>query len=106
MRHKATPIIRSIPIAKAEIHLGQLVKRVHVDKQYLILKEDGVPIVAIMDIDEFEDYLELNDPKARRDIEKSTQEFRDGKSRPARQLLVELCEEKKSKPRNARGRKV
>jgi PHD/YefM family antitoxin component YafN of YafNO toxin-antitoxin module len=99
VRNKATPIIRSIPIAKAEIHLGQLVKRVHVYKQYLILKEDGVPIVAIMDIDEFEDYLELNDPKAQRAIRKSTEEFRAGKSRPAQELLEELRREKKPKAR-------
>jgi PHD/YefM family antitoxin component YafN of YafNO toxin-antitoxin module len=99
LRNRATPIIRSISIAKAEIHLGQLVKRVHVDKQYLILKEDGVSIVAIMDIDEFEDYLELNDPKAQRDIRKSTEEFRAGKSRPAQELLAELRREKKPKAR-------
>ena len=101
MRNKATPIIRSIPIAKAEIHLGQLIKRVHVDKQYLILKEDGVPIVAIVDIDEFEDYLELHDPKAQRDIRKSTEEFRAGKSRPAQELLLELRRQKKPKARRS-----
>ncbi len=48
-----------------------------------------------MDIDEFEDYLELNDPKVRRDIEQSTKEFREGKGRPARELLTELEEEKR-----------
>ena len=69
--------------------------------RYLILKEDGVSIVAIMDIDEFEDYLELNDPKAQRDIRKCTEEFRAGKSRPASEFLAELqaAERKRNKRR-------
>lgn len=59
-------------------------------------------MAGIMDIDEFEDYLELNDPQARRDIDESTQEFRAGKSRPARELLAELRVRKKRKSRSAR----
>jgi hypothetical protein len=35
-----------------------------------------------MDIDEFEDYLELQDPKVRPHIRKSRQEYLAGKSRP------------------------
>ena len=49
-----------------------------------------VPIVGMMDIDEFEDYLELRDPKARADIRKSTEEYLAGKHRPAELLLDEL----------------
>ncbi len=54
-----------------------------------------------MDIDEFEDYLELNDPEAQRAIRKSTEEFRAGKGRPAREFLAELqaAEQKGSKRR-------
>jgi hypothetical protein len=36
----------------------------------------------MMDIDEFEDYLELQDPKVREHIRKSNQEYLAGKSRP------------------------
>ena len=43
-----------------------------------------------MDVDEFEDYLELQDPKVRAIIRKGTEEYRAGKSRPARELLEEL----------------
>ena len=88
-------------MTKARNNLGDLVKRVHHNKEYLILEKDGVPVVAIMDIDEFEDYLELNDPKAQRAIRKSTEEIRAGKSRPAREFLAELqaAEQKGSKRR-------
>ncbi len=82
--------IRSVQISKAKISLNSLVKRVHRDHEYLILKDNGTPLVAVMDIDEFEDYLELNDPKVQRDIEQSTKEFREGKGRPVSELLEKL----------------
>jgi hypothetical protein len=39
---------------------------------------------------EFEDYLELRDPKVQADIRQSTAEYRAGKSRPAAELSREL----------------
>ena len=84
------PMVTSLPITKARTNLGALVKRVHLNKEYFILEKDGIPIVGIMDIDEFEDYLELQDPKARADIRKSHQEYLAGKGRPAEELLQEL----------------
>lgn len=65
------PVVTTIPITKARINLGALVIRVHLNKEYFILEKDGIPIAALMDIDEFEDYLELQDPKARADIRTS-----------------------------------
>ena len=49
-------------------------KQVHLNKEYVILEKDGIPIAALMDVDEFEDYLELQDPKVKRDIEISRKE--------------------------------
>ena len=82
--------IRSVQISKAKSSLNSLVKRVHRDHEYLILKDNGTPLAAVMDIDEFEDYLELNDPKVQRDIAQSTKEFREGKGRPVSELLEKL----------------
>jgi PHD/YefM family antitoxin component YafN of YafNO toxin-antitoxin module len=83
----STPMVTKIPITKARINLGALVKRVHLNKEYIILEKDGIPIAGMMDIDEFEDYLELQDPKVRAHIRKSHQEYLAGKSRPAEELL-------------------
>jgi hypothetical protein len=76
------PLVKTIPLTKARINLGALVKRVHLNKEYFILEKDGIPIAGIMDIDEFEDWLELQDPKAREDIRRSNEEYLAGKSRP------------------------
>ncbi|MEK6285485.1 MAG: type II toxin-antitoxin system Phd/YefM family antitoxin [Acidobacteriota bacterium] len=106
MSSRVTPAIRTIAMTKARNNLGNLVKRVHHNKEYFILEKDGVPVVAIMDIDEFEDYLELNDPKARREIEKSNEAIRAGRTRPASELLAEMRAPKKAKARKLQNQKV
>ena len=95
-----------MPITKARINLGAVVKRVHLNKEYVILEKDGIPIAGIMDIDEFEDYLELNDPKVQRDIRKSNEEYLAGKHRPAEELLQELRQEAKLRASKRRQKKV
>ena len=102
MARKASskPRVTNIPITKARINLGALVKRVHLNKEYFILEKDGIPIAGLMDIDEFEDYLELQDPKVRAHIRKSNEEYLAGKSRPAEELLRELREEQEGSSPN------
>ena len=99
-RKKATsspPIVHHLPITQARINLGAVVKRVHLNKEYIILEKDGIPIAGLMDIDEFEDYLELQDPKVQTHIRTSNEEYRAGKSRPASELLTELQTGKRGK---------
>ena len=95
MARKATPkhsppMVHHLPITKARINLGAVVKQVHLNKEYVILEKDGIPIAGLMDIDEFEDYLELQNPKVHASIRASTAEYLAGKSRPAGDLLAEL----------------
>ncbi len=91
MRPKKEPrMVQRLPLTEARNTLGAVVKRIHLNKEYVILEKDGIPLAGVMDIDEFEDYLELRDPKVRAAIAKSRQEHRAGKSRPARSFLVQL----------------
>jgi hypothetical protein len=94
----ASPMVTTIPISKARVNLGALVTRVHLNKEYIILEKDGVAIAGIMDIDEFEDYLEIQDPKVRAVIAKGRQEYLAGQSRPAEDLLHELQDRQGGKP--------
>lgn len=96
---KTRPIVQRLPITQARINLGALVKRAHLNKEYFILEKDGIPIAGLMDIDEFEDYLELQDPRVRRDIRKSHEEYLAGKGRPAEEFLKELRQEAQRKAR-------
>ncbi len=45
------PVVTTIPITKARNNLGALIHRVHLNKEYLILEKDGIPIAGIMDIE-------------------------------------------------------
>ena len=85
-----SPMVKTIPITKARINLGALVKRVHLNKEYFILEKDGIPVAGLMDADELEDYLELRDPKIREHIRKSNEEYLAGKSRPIEEFLAEF----------------
>ena len=83
-------MVQRLPLTQARNSLGAVVKRVHLGKTYVILEKDGIPLAGLMDIDEFEDYLELQDPKVRAHIAKSRQELLAGKSQLAAELLKEL----------------
>lgn len=54
------------------------------------LEKDGIPVIGIMAADELEDYLELKDPKVKRQIQQSNEDLRAGRVRPAQELLAEL----------------
>ena len=94
-------MVRHLPITKARINLGAVVKQVHLNKEYVILEKDGIPIAVIMDVDEFEDYLEFHDKGAQMDIEISNREYRKGKSRPAQDFFKELEQEEIQKEKSS-----
>lgn len=104
MAHPAVPMVQHLPLTKARINLGAVVKRVHLNKEYVILEKDGIPVAGVMPIDEFEDYLELQDPTVRKQIRKSNAEYLAGKSRPAEDFLAELRAATRVKPRQRRSR--
>jgi hypothetical protein len=47
-------------------------------------------VAGLIDIDDFEDCLELSDPEVAEAIAESRAEYRAGRSRPAEELLREL----------------
>ena len=64
-------MVHYLPITKARINLGQVVRRVVRNKEYFNLEKDGIPVAGILGADELEDYLELQNPKVKtRDREK------------------------------------
>ncbi|MCW5700053.1 MAG: type II toxin-antitoxin system Phd/YefM family antitoxin [Rhodospirillales bacterium] len=84
------PMIRHLALTKARTNLGEVVERVHRNKEYVILEKGGLPVAAMMDIDEFEDYLELHDPEVEEHVRTSSEEFGVGESRAAGELVREL----------------
>jgi hypothetical protein len=90
-------VIHHLPITKARVNLGEVAKRVRLNKEYFILEKDGIPIVGIMGAEELEDYLELRDPKVRGHISKGHDEYLAGKRRPLGEFLSEITPHKKTR---------
>jgi PHD/YefM family antitoxin component YafN of YafNO toxin-antitoxin module len=86
-------MVHRLALTQARNTLGQVVKRIHADKDYVILERDGVAMAAIIDIDEFEDYLESRNPEVAAIIAESHRDYGEGRSRPAADLLAELRSE-------------
>ena len=63
--------IHRIPITKARINLGQIVRRALVNNECFILEKDGFPVAGIINIDELEGYLAMKDPKTKKQIAES-----------------------------------
>src|SRR5882724_7134452 len=83
-------MVNRIPITQARVNLGAVVKRVHLNGEYFILEKDGIPIAGIMDADELEDYLELRDPKVKKQIAASRKDAEASRVRNAAEFLAEL----------------
>ncbi len=86
-------VVHRLPITKARINLGQVVRRAHINREYFILEKDGIPVAGIMSVDDLEDYLEIQNPELKKQIKKSHEEYRRGKARAARKFLDELRRE-------------
>lgn len=84
------PTVQHLPLTKFRQNVGQVLNRVNREKQYVVVERGGLPVAAVMNIDEFEDYLELRNPTARQDIVRSREDVAAGRLRSADDLLAEL----------------
>ena len=90
MGNPAKPMIHHLPITEARRNLGALVRRLHKKGEYFVLVKDGIPVAALIDPDELDDYLDMQDPDIRKAIEESEKDARKGRTTDGRALLAEL----------------
>jgi PHD/YefM family antitoxin component YafN of YafNO toxin-antitoxin module len=83
-------VVHRIPITRARINLGQVVRRAHVNREFFILEKDGIPVAGILSVEDLEDYLELQDPGIKKKIRRSMEQYRRGKTRRAGSFLTGL----------------
>jgi prevent-host-death family protein len=53
--HKSMPV--TIPATKAHRQFGDLIRRVFSGKEHFIIEKDGLPVVAIISMDEYDELL-------------------------------------------------
>ncbi len=92
-------IVKHLPLTKARVNLGQVVRRVHLDREFFILEKDGIPVAGLMHVDDMEDYLEMQNPAAKEQIRKSYSEYRRGDARDVSHFLTELKTSRKHRKR-------
>ncbi len=95
-------MVTRIPITKARINLGAVVKRAHLNGEYFLLEKDGIPIAGIMAAEEFEDYLERKSPEVKKSIAQSRIDQTAGRVRPLSAFIKELAQERKAKKLRAK----
>jgi len=83
-------IVNRLPLTKARVNLGQVVRRAHVNREFFILEKDGIPVVGLMHVDDLEDYLEMQNRSVKEQIQTSTAEYRRGAARSGHEFLAEL----------------
>ena len=83
-------MVKTISVTKARINLGEVIKRVHLNKENFVLEKGGIPVAAILDIDEFEDWLEMKDPKIKEQIRQGYEEYKKGKTVPLDKSLSKI----------------
>jgi hypothetical protein len=83
-------VVNRLPPTEARVNLGQVVRRVHVNREFFILEKDGIPVVGLMHVDDLEDYLEMQNRSVKEQVQTSTAEYRRGAARNATAFLAEL----------------
>ncbi|MFN4217993.1 MAG: type II toxin-antitoxin system prevent-host-death family antitoxin [Candidatus Bipolaricaulia bacterium] len=91
MAEKSLKVSR-IPATQAKIHFGELIRRVKLGKEYIIVERDGIPVLGILDADELEDYLDLRDEALKVQIRRGYRQYKAGKTRPVEEVLSEVRE--------------
>lgn len=82
--------VSRISATDAKTRFGELIRRVQVGKEYIIVEKDGIPVLGILDADELEDYLDLQDEELQAQIAQGYREYKDGKTRPVEKILAEV----------------
>ena len=90
MAKKSPRMVHHIPITKARINLGQVVRRAHLNQECFVLEKDGIPVAGIIGMDEMEDWLELQDPEMQKQIAEGHEEYRQGKTSSLDGFITEL----------------
>jgi hypothetical protein len=90
---KNKSMVHRLPLTEARNNLGKVVRRAHMNNETFILEKDGMPIAALINFDDYGDYLDKQDPKLNKQIKQSYSEYLQGKARPVDDFLAELRSE-------------
>ncbi|MGD0989867.1 MAG: hypothetical protein ABR874_18800 [Candidatus Sulfotelmatobacter sp.] len=83
-------VVNRLALTKARINLGQVVRRVHLNREVFILEKDGIPVAGLMHVDDLEDYLDQQDEGLKEQIKTGYQDYLAGRTREVGEFLEDL----------------
>ena len=84
------PVVHHIPITKARINLGQVVRRAHLNRECFVLEKDGIPVAGIMNVDDMENWLEQQDLGMRTQIAEGYAEYQEGNTTSLDEFIADV----------------
>ena len=82
-------MVKTLSINDITSNLPDIVERLH-SGDYIVVEKNGRPVAGIIDADDMEDFVELQNSLIKKQISKGYQEFKTGKTVPARSFLQSL----------------
>jgi restriction endonuclease len=83
-------VVNRLALTKARINLGQVVRRVHLNREVFILEKDGIPVAGLMHVDDLEDYLDQQDEGLKEQIKTGYQDYLAGRTREVGEFLEDM----------------
>ena len=84
------PVVHHIPITKARINLGQVVRRTYLNRECFVLEKDGIPVAGIINVDDMADWLEQQDPSMRTQIAEGYAEYQKGDTTSLDEFITDV----------------
>lgn len=82
--------VTRISATDAKTRFGEVIRRVQIGREYIIVEKDGIPVLGILDADELEDYLDLRDEELQEQSRHGSREYKSAKTRPVEKILAEV----------------
>ena len=77
-------------------------RRAYLNRECFILEKDGIPVAGLMNVDDMEDWLELQDPGMRKQIAEGHAEYQRGETSSLDEFLAGAPGSKKKTKKTAR----
>ena len=96
-RKHSTPV--TIPATKVGRNFGEVIQRINSGEEHVVVEEDGLPVVAIISVAEYQAFLRAREEaeptkdEILHDLRQAMIEARTGNTHPAREALAELRQE-------------
>lgn len=83
-------MVKTLPVSKARVKFGGVLEQIREKGGRVILEKHGIPIAMIVNIDEYEDYLDSTDPELQKRLKASYRDYKAGRLIPGEQVIAQM----------------